>query len=643
MWPFPRYPECSPRDIDRKTYDYIIIGGGTAGCVVASRLSEDPDVAVLVLEKGGVKDNLVSRSPLLSQNFFMGAPLQVSGTRWTEPMAAANGRKNQLWTVEGIGGNSRINAMLWTRGVPGDYNAWAEMGLRDWDWENVQPYFRKMENATSHKGSPYRGHSGPIELRQDTYPFRWTPYIERAAQNMGLSVQKDCNEPDIPPNGFFPLDAAINQRGDRVSAFNAYLGKELALQRRKRLTICTGALVSSLDLDGPQGIVKGVHVRRSQNNPGDSSGNYFVAARREVIICSGAISTPQILGLSGIGPKTLSQGLGIPIVKELPAVGSKLADHWAIPLMLEVPKTETIRLLESIWGLWHFLLWLVVGKGLMSTTSVLSAIFLQTESIDEKTMQIKAGGAEPGVKGAPKRKGIPDVEVMIIPLNSLERDVPNRSLFSLYPTLVQPHSFGRVEIVDKDPSSNPRITHPMFLDERDMQVARRAVRFTMRLAEEFQNSGYPFPAPFAFAPGNRPDLLSEWESSDPNKSSDMAQQATVASDSVATSAKNSNKVGAETPPADGKTWRTVTDDEIDDYMKRVAHTAFHFSCTCPMSDSEETGVVDDRLRVFGFRNLRIADASVFPVIPSGHTMAPVMMVAERCADFVKGTWKEKSE
>ncbi|KAI1771542.1 hypothetical protein F4818DRAFT_454661 [Hypoxylon cercidicola] len=641
MWPFSSYPECSPSDIDGKTYDYIVIGGGTAGCVIASRLSEDPNVTVLVLEKGGVKDNLVSRVPLLSQNFFLGDPLQVLSTRWSEPMTGANGRKNQLWTVEGMGGNSRINAMLWTRGVPGDYASWAEMGLRDWSWENVEPYFRKMENATAHPDSILRGHTeylkGPVELRKGTYPFRWTSYIEKAAQNMGLTVQKDSNGPAVPPNGFFPLDVAINQRGERVSAFSAYLNRQLALQRRKHLTICTGALVSRLDLDGQKGVVRGVHVQPSQKTPGSSSRNHFVAARREVIICSGAISTPQILGLSGIGPKTMCQNLGMPIIKELPAVGAKLADHCAIPLMLEVPKKETIRLLESIHGLWHFLLWLVLGKGLMGTTSVLSAIFLQTESIDEKTMQIKTSSAAPGVESATERNGIPDIEIMIIPLSSLERDVPNHSLFSLYPTLVQPYSFGHVEVVERDPSSNPRITHPMFLDERDIQVARRAVRFTMRLAEEFQNSGYPYPAPLAFAPGNRPQLLSEWEKSSPHEDSNASHPATISSAPVATGTKSNDIAGAEVAE---KTWRNVTDDEINDYMRRVAHTAFHFSCTCPMSDSEETGVVDERLRVYGFRNLRIADASVFPVIPSGHTMAPVMMVAERCADFVKDTWKE---
>lgn len=135
--------------------------GGTAGCVLASRLSEDPDVSVLVLEKGHVKDNLVSRIPLLSQNVFLGDPLQVQSTRWSEPIPEANGRRTRIWTAEGMGGASRINAMLMTRGCRADYVGWSkELGLTDWDWEQVEPYLRKVENAIKCAESKSRGNDG---------------------------------------------------------------------------------------------------------------------------------------------------------------------------------------------------------------------------------------------------------------------------------------------------------------------------------------------------------------------------------------------------------------------------------------------------------------------------------------------------
>lgn len=167
----------------------------------------------------------------------------------------------------------------------------------------------------------------------------------------------------------------------------------------------------------------------------------------------------------------------------------------------------------------------------------------------------------------------------------------------------------------------------MFTDERDLITARLAVRFTMRWAAEFQNSGYPYPAPFAFSPGNNPDLLQQWEQSGDAGNASPQSTAPLASPEQAKSVKKE--------ASEGKTWKDVTDDEIDDYVRRVSHTSLHPVCTCPMSNDERTGVVDQKLRVYGFRNLRIADASVFPRVPTGHTMIPVMMFAERCASFIK--------
>jgi choline dehydrogenase-like flavoprotein len=178
---------------------------------------------------------------------------------------------------------------------------------------------------------------------------------------------------------------------------------------------------------------------------------------------------------------------------------------------------------------------------------------------------------------------------------------------------------GRVEITSKDPLVNPKITHPMFGHIDDLKTARLAVRFTMRLADEFQ-AIYPFSAPTAFAPGNELKSLEDWEK--------LGQVEVTPS-----------KQSVIELPLSNKTWRDVTDDEIDDYMRRVGHTSLHFSSTCPMGTDETNGVVDQKLIVFGFRNLRIADASVLPKSPSAHTMAPVLMIAERCADFVKGAWE----
>lgn len=157
----------------------------------------------------------------------------------------------------------------------------------------------------------------------------------------------------------------------------------------------------------------------------------------------------------------------------------------------------------------------------------------------------------------------------------------------------------------------------MFGDENDLKAARLAVRLSMRLAAEFKTI-YPYSAPFAFAPGNEIQALKEWE-----------KLGEVELSTVKDTVTDSRPVN--------KTWRDVTDSEIDDYMRRVGHTALHYTSTCPMGLDEENGVVNQKLLVFGFKNLRIADASILPKITSAHTMAPILMVAERCADFIKAS------
>ncbi|KAI3390274.1 hypothetical protein diail_10669 [Diaporthe ilicicola] len=641
MWPFSSYPECSPSHVDGNTYDYIIVGGGTAGCVLASRLSEDQDVSILVIDKGYVKDNIVSRMPLLSQNMFLGKTLQVQSDRWSQPIPGANGRRNRLWAVEGIGGATRMNGMLWTRGFPGDYAAWAELGLKEWSYEKMEPYFRKIENAVAHPNSKSRGHEGPIEMRQYQFPFVWTKYLDQAIQKLGLRLEKDVNDPGAPAMGSFTLDTAIDKRGNRISALTAYLSEAVTSKRRDRLTVCTGATASRLEIDTRTRLVKGVHIRSSKNpNQG-----FYVKARREVIVCSGAACTPQLLLLSGIGPVSSAQRFSIPLVKNLPAVGATLSDHYSVPIMLEVPKKETIHLLESVWGIWHILLWLVFGKGLLSLTSICNTIYVRTSAIDKDTMEIKNRDEEGHDNlDASLSRNVPDIEVMIMPISSVERAVKGHSLMSLYPTLVQPRGSGRVELASTDAFAQPRITYPMFTNEHDITSARLAVRFTMRLADEFQHSGYPYPAKLVFAPGQDPTILEEWERAAPIDYLPVPLPAaasvpggTTHDPQVVVNRERGANVGHTVKVA--KTWETVTDDEIDDYLRRVSHTSLHFSGTCPMSNDEELGVVDQELRVFGVSNLRIADTSVFPKIISCHTMAAVMVVAERCADMIKATWE----
>jgi choline dehydrogenase-like flavoprotein len=266
--------------------------------------------------------------------------------------------------------------------------------------------------------------------------------FEEAARNIGLLTLDDCNDPGAPPCGYFPLETAIDKNGERVSALTAYLSKSVVQERIKRLSVCTGTVVSRLEITGDDRVGRtatGVYIRSSSGaNVGK---DYFVKARREVILSCGAMTTPQLLLLSGIGPSgpnSPESSLGIPLIKELPAVGADFSDHYAIPIMLELPRKETLHLLESaIWGLWYMLLWLLTGKGFVSFSSAPTAIFLHTDSVDEATMTVRT-------QNTSRDYLVPNVEIMIIPLNSLERAVPGRSLFSIYPTILQPRAKGEL-------------------------------------------------------------------------------------------------------------------------------------------------------------------------------------------------------
>jgi len=241
-------------------------------------------------------------------------------------------------------------------------------------------------------------------------------------------------------------------------------------------------------------------------------------------------------------------------------------------------------------------------------------------------------------------RNVPDIEVMVIPITGLVESVPGVSLFTWYATLVQPFSRGSVELASTDPQDNPRLNHPMLKDKRDMETMHKAIRFSMRLSEEFQTR-YPHPAPLTFGPGMDLAHLDEIYSEENRLIGAKMPQitpavATAPVDHVGSTVSKRVAIKAQKNMRQ-LSWRTVTDEEIDAYVRRTASSCFHISSTCRMSEDPKDGVVDQRLRVHGFQNLRIADASVFPMVTSAHTMAPTIMVAERCADFVKEDWKER--
>ncbi|CAK7209999.1 hypothetical protein SCUCBS95973_000642 [Sporothrix curviconia] len=667
MWPFASaYPERAVADVAGKTFDYIVVGGGAAGSVIASRLSEDPGVSVLLLERGPIKDVFMSRVPLMSQNFSSDWSTGIDD-RYSEPSPAYNGRRLQLTSAEGLGGTTRINGMLVTRGAPGGYNEWADkFELEDWSWKDVEPYFNKLETSLQYGDTDYRGRKVSslfyslhiIRTGQLTHA---TPTsMEKACNAVGLPAEDDCNAPTASAQGIFLLDAAIYPDGSRVSAYRAYLNKSIALARQNHLTICTGAVATKLQFDDGKPVfgrdaddvrVAGVYVASAYSaKDGQStttSEPVLVKARREVIVCGGAFRSPQLLMLSGIGPREhLVDKHGIPCILNLAAVGQNLADHFAIPLMIEMPAFDTVHSLMEYpvrVGLMGFLKYLAFGSGMLSMPSNSTTIFARTSAVDESTYRTESSAA---ANDASKPCNVPDVEVMVIPVNAINLEMignpvhavtKGRAYLTLYTAMVQLCTTGRLELVSAtDATAHARVFYPELSGDdpasaEDWTAIRRAVRFSMRLAEEFvERSGYPHkPAELVFAPGMDLDILGDITKGRPGeRPQGTAPPAPTTSPSP---------VAAKLPPL-SKTWKTVSDAEIDAYARETGQSSLHFGCTCRMSKTAADGVVDTRLRVHGVKNLRVADASVFPKITSGHTMAPTLMVGERCADFIREDW-----
>ncbi|KAF4767478.1 hypothetical protein HAV15_009558 [Penicillium sp. str.  len=525
MWPFSTYPEKTAGDVAGKTFDYIIVGGGTAGCLIAHRLSASPNVSVLVLDKGRVDAGVLSRIPLLGI-------LQSGVVRYhAEPNAHLRGRHVQLLAGEMLGGTSRAHSMVWSPGGQPEFDGWArELGLDEWSWDKVAPAFARVEKAIPRKGA------GDLGLMS---------YVDAAMERVGL----DDGGGKRGTQRYTRSEVSVDADGNRVSALTAWLDASVVNERKGRLTVCTGVTATKLEFEDDGARVTG-----------------------EVIICSGVFGTPQLLMQSGIGPKDHLSAHKIPMVQDLPAVGANLTTHILVPVMSELPLKHTLHIIQTAAILWHFLLWLFSGTGVLASNGQWGAAFLHSDTLNEATMTVRPPEDD--------EKEVTDLEILIAPLSTLiEYGVPGV----------------------------PCMTCARL---------RKAVRFAMRLADEFAGPevGYPHPVPLTMAPGMGLEYLDGLM--DKNKSKSEKRKLTRAL------------------PPQKDAWKTVTDTDIDEYIKRLVTGSYDPAGTCRMSLKKEEGVVDQSLKVYGVRNLRIADASVLPRCGGASISASIYIIGERCAEFV---------
>ena len=427
------------------SFDYVIVGAGSAGCLLANRLSQDPAKKVLLLEAGGQDDYFWINIPI-GYLYTIGNPR----TDWcykTEPDAHLAGRSIHYARGRVLGGCSSINAMIHMRGQKEDWDHWASLGNRGWSWDDVLPVFRSLEDYERGATDGY-GAGGEVRVEDPRVQWEIIDAWRDAAAECGIPKVKVFNNGNNFGSAYFQMN---QRRGRRWSATNAFLRPVL---HRKNLTVLTGALVSKVRFANRE--ATGIEFSQGKEH-------FFVEAKNETILAAGAIGSPQLLQLSGIGAGEHLNGLGIKLVHFLPGVGENLHDHLQIRMQYKVRNVKTLNgMANSFWG-----------KAAMAV----EYLAFRTGPL---TMPPSQAGAF--AKSDPSQP-TPNIEWHVQPLSLDKFGDPLHPFPAITPSVcnLRPASRGRVRLKSPDPAAYPEIKLNYLEKEEDRQVAVDAMRFTRRI------------------------------------------------------------------------------------------------------------------------------------------------------------------
>ena len=533
--------------MNNESFDYIVVGAGSAGCVVASRLSSDPDVRVCLVEAGGSDASLRIKIPAGILSLY-GNPRYDYGFVGV-PQPRLDNRRIPVNRGKALGGSSSINSMVYIRGARQDYDAWEALGCTGWSYDDVLPVFKKLERNLLGQDPHYHGSEGELLVDNPRDPNPVSSLFVRAGARVGLPPNPDFNAKSQFGLGIYNV---TQDKGERYSSFTAFLRPVIS---RRNLTIVTGCEVVNLAIADRR--VTGINIMHD-------GARKSLAANRELVLCAGAINSPGILMASGIGPAEELRHAGLTPVHDLPGVGKNLQDHIDAMITVRSSSRKTLGL--------------SLGNAPRLTVAPLRYFFARKGMLT--TNYVEAGGfAKTRYAGE-----VPDIQFHFVPGYRSHRGrlIEYGHGYAVHTCVLRPKSIGEIRLSREGGRRDLEIDHRFFTDEQDAKVLVEGIKIARSI----------------FA---QPEF-----------------------DAIR---------GKEMLP--GKDVRS--DDEILAYVRAEALTVYHPVGTCKMGINSMAVVSPTTLKVRGIEGVRIADASVMPLLIGGNTNAPSMMIGQKAADMILGS------